>query len=501
MENEVNRREQNSSSLNDSEFPTATDPLLKQPNNSSDQNATDGTLAHSGPIQMNGGHAIQSDRLNIVYMIFLLHGVGVLLPWNTFLTIGYDYFVSYKLNGTDQNTEYRLNFFSYLTAAAQIPNLTLSLLNLFVVIKGGLHRRIYLSLLVIASICILTISFVFVDSYGWPFYFFIFTIASVVILNSANGIYQNSIWGLVADFPGQYTNAVILGNNICGILMAFIYIIILLSRIGIRLSASIYFGLALLTVIACGFSFRLLTKNKFYKFHVRKAVKSRATSCTDVLHEGEDICGNNSERKPSTPNPSLATYYAIFKESWRGLFNVWIIFFTTLAIFPSVLLKIELYPPGRTFDIFIYGDWTTSRMLFRQLTVFLNFNLFATIGSWIASYIQWPSTKSLTIPVVARLVFIPLFLACNYQTGTEPRNFVLIKDEWSFVILITFMSITHGYWSSLAMMYAPRQVDQSKSQIVGMMSGFFLVFGIASGIAFTFVEPHIVDLFGLLYPS
>uniref|UniRef100_A0A915NH84 Uncharacterized protein n=1 Tax=Meloidogyne floridensis TaxID=298350 RepID=A0A915NH84_9BILA len=370
MENEVNRREQNSSSLNDSEFPTATDPLLKQPNNSSDQNATDGTLAHSGPIQMNGGHAIQSDRLNIVYMIFLLHGVGVLLPWNTFLTIGYDYFVSYKLN----------------------------------------------------------------------------------------------------------------------------------ARIGIRLSASIYFGLALLTVIACGFSFRLLTKNKFYKFHVRKAVKSRATSCTDVLHEGEDICGNNSERKPSTPNPSLATYYAIFKESWRGLFNVWIIFFTTLAIFPSVLLKIELYPPGRTFDIFIYGDWTTSRMLFRQLTVFLNFNLFATIGSWIASYIQWPSTKSLTIPVVARLAFIPLFLACNYQTGTEPRNFVLIKDEWSFVILITFMSITHGYWSSLAMMYAPRQVDQSKSQIVGMMSGFFLVFGIASGIAFTFVEPHIVDLFGLLNP-
>jgi len=138
---------------------------------------------------MNGGHAIQSDRLNIVYMIFLLHGVGVLLPWNTFLTIGYDvrlllrldqkilfqYFVSYKLNGTDQNTEYRLNFFSYLTAAAQIPNLTLSLLNLFVVIKGGLHRRIYLSLLVIASICILTISFVFVDSYGCLFLFeFIF---------------------------------------------------------------------------------------------------------------------------------------------------------------------------------------------------------------------------------------------------------------------------------------------------------------------------------------
>jgi hypothetical protein len=42
-------------------------------------------------------------------------------------------------------------------------------------------------------------------------------------------------------------------------------------------------------------------------------------------------------------------------------------------------------------------------------------------------------------------------------------------------------------------------VDQARSQIVGMMSGFFLVFGIAIGITFTFVEPHIVNLFGLIY--
>jgi hypothetical protein len=44
-----------------------------------------------------------------------------------------------------------------------------------------------------------------------------------------------------------------------------------------------------------------------------------------------------------------------------------------------------------------------------------------------------------------------------------------------------------------------RQVDQSKSQIVGMMSGFFLVLGIACGIAFTFVEPHIVNFFGQIF--
>jgi solute carrier family 29 (equilibrative nucleoside transporter), member 1/2/3 len=128
---------------------------------------------------------VQTDRFNLVYLIFLLNGVGVLLPWNTFLTIGYDvrliynfirkiflqYFVNYKLNGTDQNTEFRRNFFNYLTAAAQIPNLSLSLLNLFVVIKGGLHKRIYLSLMIIALVCLITIVFVFVDSLGCLFFF------------------------------------------------------------------------------------------------------------------------------------------------------------------------------------------------------------------------------------------------------------------------------------------------------------------------------------------
>ena len=62
-------------------------------------------------------------------------------------------------------TEYRRNFFNYLTAFAQIPNLGLSLLNLFMVMKGGLHRRIYTSLGVVAVICLITITFVFVDTY------------------------------------------------------------------------------------------------------------------------------------------------------------------------------------------------------------------------------------------------------------------------------------------------------------------------------------------------
>jgi hypothetical protein len=64
--------------------------------------------------------------------------------------------------------------------------------------------------------------------FAGPFGFFLFTMVTIVVLNSANGIYQNSIWGLVADFPGRFTNAIVVGNNLCGILMALLYILIVL---------------------------------------------------------------------------------------------------------------------------------------------------------------------------------------------------------------------------------------------------------------------------------
>jgi len=65
------------------------------------------------------------------------------------------------------------------------------------------------------------------------------------------------------------------------------------------------------------------------------------------------------------------------------MLDVFLVFFVTLAIFPAVLVKIQLYPPGRNYDFF------HSEALFRQVTIFLNFNIFATAGNFTANYIQW----------------------------------------------------------------------------------------------------------------
>lgn len=93
--------------------------------------------------------AAPADRNNYVYLIFLLHGVGVLMAWNMFITAK-SYFVDYKLSlnmttttGSNSSSpgdqdwqadvkEYRSNFLSYLGIAAQIPNVVCNALNLFI---------------------------------------------------------------------------------------------------------------------------------------------------------------------------------------------------------------------------------------------------------------------------------------------------------------------------------------------------------------------------------
>lgn len=78
------------------------------------------------------------DRYNMVYLILVLHGIGVLMPWNMFIT-AHSYFSEYKLNVTtgdavfDERTkEFSKNFLSYIGVAAQVPNVICNGLNLFV---------------------------------------------------------------------------------------------------------------------------------------------------------------------------------------------------------------------------------------------------------------------------------------------------------------------------------------------------------------------------------
>lgn len=56
----------------------------------SDESQADALVAEKAPFVESDREKAPKDSYSLVYLIFLLHGIGVLLPWNVFLTVGKD---------------------------------------------------------------------------------------------------------------------------------------------------------------------------------------------------------------------------------------------------------------------------------------------------------------------------------------------------------------------------------------------------------------------------
>ncbi|KAL5288449.1 ent-3.2 family protein [Megaselia abdita] len=420
------------------------------------------------------------DKWKLVFSVFILHGLGTLMPWNMFITAK-SYFVDFKLdtsadeylavNGTSFNStvvadddqfNYATNFLAYIGFAAQVPNVIFNWLNIFVNLGGDLTQRITWSISTEVVVFIVTIALAMVDSSSWPGGFFWITMLSVVILNMANGIYQNTVYGMAATLPLKYTGAVVLGSNVSGLFTSVIALVSDLIFDSPRTAAIYYFITAMFILMLCFDTYFALPLNKFFRFHTEvRELKSK--------DDEED-----SDKIP---------FWTIFKQASPQLFNVFFVFFVTLSVFPAVYSDIK---PGT-------DDFIIPRNYFVSITCFLTFNLFAMLGSLTTTWIQWPSPKFLVVPVILRVAFVPLFLFCNYQPRGIIRTLpVYINSDYIYWTIAILMSYSSGYLSSLGMMYAPQSVKGKHQITAGMFAAGMLITGIFMGISVSGFMPLIL---------
>uniref|UniRef100_A0A1B6FGI1 Equilibrative nucleoside transporter 1 n=1 Tax=Cuerna arida TaxID=1464854 RepID=A0A1B6FGI1_9HEMI len=407
------------------------------------------------------------DRLNIVYWIFVVHGIGVLIPWNMFITAK-SYFMDYKLSKTYTGIDvvYLMNFMFYLQIASQLPNFLFNWFNVFVRSGGNLAVRIVWSITALIILFILTSIMAMIDTSTWPNTFFWFTMVSVVAINIASGIYQNTIYGLAARLPSKYSGGIVLGFNISGTFTSIVNILADEFTTNKRTAAIYYFITALFVLLICFDTYFCLPLNKFYRFY-------------DQKH-------NKEVKKSQVNNNQNVPYWKIFKKAFPQLLNVYVIFVVTLSLFPSVHSEIKQVDPN-----FIFGG-----NQFMNVLCFLSFNVCTVIGSYLATKFQWPGPKNLKYAVWLRLLLVPLFLLCDYQpTGVVRTLPVLIKSDWIYWAVAAAMAISSGYLSSLAIQYCPGQVKPEHSAIAGMLAGACLITGILSGIVSSYFWPIFVQLF------
>lgn len=111
---------------------------------------------------------------------------------------------------------------------------------------------------------VFTVALVIINTSQSPGIFFWATLGSIILLNMATGIYNNSVFGMAAKLPTKYIGAVVLGSNLSGTFSSVANIVSIAVAPDPKTAAIYYFTTALFVLLACFDTYFALPLNVSY---------------------------------------------------------------------------------------------------------------------------------------------------------------------------------------------------------------------------------------------
>lgn len=364
-------------------------------------------------------------------------------------------------------------FPSALISVSCVTNLASMLLLTHLQSRANYPNRIILSLILnVVAFTLLALSTVLFRSVS-PALYFGFLMAIVFTASLATGLCQNGVFAYVSGFGvGEYTQAIMTGQAIAGVLPCIAQIISVLSipppapsDPGSPVpeesgkSAFAYFLTA--TAVSAGtlFAFMLLLRR----------------------HPDSDT-SLKSPIPSSTPDDSPVRKVVSLWTLFRKLHYLASAVFLTFAItmfFPVFTQQITSVRPASTLPRLLQPScfiplaflfWNTGDLAGRLLTLVPSFTL-----------IRWPRT--VFGASLARVLFIPLYLLCNIHD----RGAVVASDAFYLVAVQFLFGLSNGYLGSTCMMGAGEWVDVEEREAAGGFMGLMLVGGLTVGSLLSFL--------------
>ncbi|XP_072105108.1 equilibrative nucleoside transporter 1-like isoform X3 [Mobula birostris] len=347
------------------------------------------------------------DRFKAVWLIFLILGLGTLLPWNFFMT-AIQYF-KYRLQDVDDSSavlpsngtsamnvsamprenQLQGKFGNVMTLCAMLPMLIFSCLNSLLLPRISQTLRISGSIIAIFILFLLTAILVKISIE--PLTFFVVTMVTIVLINCFGAVLQGSLFGLAGLLPVSYTAPIMSGQGMAGTFAALAMICAIASGAEQSDIAFGYFSTAFVVVLLALLCYHILPRLEFSRYHFqrkneewRKAQQEESFSKMDLIKQ-DPACTNERRSSANLMETHIVekdeelSVINILRKIWPSALLVWLVFAVTISVFPSVTVDAKS-------TISADGLWG---VYFIPISCFLMFNVFDWLGRSLTAVCMW----------------------------------------------------------------------------------------------------------------
>jgi len=160
-----------------------------------------------------------------------------------------------------------------------------------------------------------------------------------------------------------------------------------------------------------------------------------------------------------------------YRESWRYLVTLKVVFIITFTVFPSVMVTTPLDFMQQVSDPALRVSWSVLIFIF-------TYNLTDTLGRWVAGQSFGAlSNKAVLLLSYIRVVFIASSFLINYKTAPS----WLFQADWFKLLNMALFAFTNGYCGTQCAAKATTQASDNLKDVVGTFVSVSMTLGIVIG--------------------
>ena len=237
---------------------------------------------------------------------------------------------------------------------------------------------------------------------------------------------------------------------------------------GLRLSADIYFIVTAVILLLC-----LICYNLVYKLPIMLHYNSlKIGAMESTLSNGPHNAGELGLKTDATEISLITTgdseltnfakpvsYWHVWSQIQWLAASLALIYVVTMSIFPGYITE-DVHSE-------LLGDWY-------PILLIAAYNVADLAGKILTSIYVVENQTLMVRACFGRLIFFPLFYAVLHGPA-------IFRTEAPVFLLTFLLGLTNGYFTSILMIVAPKNVSILESETAGIVMTLFLVTGLTTG--------------------